>query len=457
MAKEIIMPKFGFTMEESTIVQWLVQEGAVVEQGDPICEVTTDKINMEVEAPADGIIAGIRYQAGDVVPVTDIIAWVIQEGEQVPDMPAPSKIPASTAEPAAPAPVPAANAAPASSNNVAATPIARRMAEAEGVDLSQVAGSGPEGKITREDVERYLQDQSAAGGKVRATPAARRVAREHSLDLAMITGTGPRGRVQEVDALAAAANKTRPAAAGTMAAAPMVSIVPSGEPQIIPLEGMRRTIAQRLQASYQQAPHILFTIDINMSKANEFRKYANERVPEGQLRISMTAIIVKATAWALRRYPIVNSYLMDDRIMIMPDVNVGMAVALEDGLIVPVIHHADQKGLMQIGSEVVDLSERARTGHLRPQEVADGTFTISNLGMYGIDQFTSIINPPQVGILSVGRIAKRFVPGEHDEPLALPLMTVTLAVDHRVIDGAVGANFLTAVRDALEEPASVLL
>ncbi len=454
MAKEIIMPKFGFTQEESTIVAWLKQEGDPVEKGEPIAECTTDKVNMEIEAPEDGILGGIRYPAGATVPVTEIIAYVLQEGEAPPEAP----VPAASAAPAAEEAPAAPPRDDADGGAADATPLARRIAEAEGVDLSAVAGTGAGGKVTREDVERYvaaMRTADPADGKVRATPAARRVAREQGLDLAAIAGSGPRGRVQEADALAAAEAQTAATAPALQPVAP--AIAPAGEPQVIPLEGMRRTIAQRMQQSYQQAPHVSFTLDVDMTKAIAFREYANQRVPEGQPRISMTALILKAVAWALRQHPMVNSYLLRDEILVMPDVNVGMAVALEDGLIVPVIRNADRKGLVQIGQEVVDLSRRARSGELRPEEVADGTFTVSNLGMFGIDRFTAIINPPQVGILAVGRIAKRFVPGENDEPVAKPLMTVTLVTDHRVIDGAQSAQFIATLRDALEEPASILL
>lgn len=451
MAKEIIMPKFGFTQDDSTIVAWLKNEGDPVEKGEPIAECTTDKVNMEIEAPEDGILGGIRYQAGETVPVTEVIAYVLQEGESAPTGAA-AKPAAEAAEPAAEAP---AEPAPASGAGPLVTPIARRVAEAEGVDLSAVTGSGAGGRITREDVEAAARSVKAApaDGKTRATPAARRAARETGVDLAGVAGSGPRGRVQEADVLAA---EPAPAAAPAAALAP-VRLAPTGEPQVVPLEGMRKTIAERMQQSYQQAPHVNFTLDVDMTEAIAFREYANERVPEGEPRISMTALIVKAVAWSLRQHPVLNSYLRGSDVYVMPDVNVGMAVALDDGLIVPVIHQADRKGLFEIAREVVDLSRRARAGELRPEDVTDGTFTVSNLGMFGIDRFTAIINPPQTGILAVGRIAKRFVPGANDEPVARPLMTLTLVTDHRVVDGAQSAQFIATLRDALEEPASLIL
>jgi pyruvate dehydrogenase E2 component (dihydrolipoamide acetyltransferase) len=447
MAKAIIMPKFGFTQEESTIVAWLKNEGDVVEKGDPIAEVTTDKIDMEVEAPADGILGGIRRQAGETVPVTEVIAYILAEGEEPPP---PEETPAET--PVADSSPSAAPAPPAAAD---ATPVARRVAEAEGVDLAAVAGSGPGGKITRQDVEshvagRVLAPSDEGNGRVRATPAARRVARERGIDLAAVEGTGPRGRVQEADALAAV-ERAAPSVVPTPAP------VPAGEVEVIPLEGMRKTIADRMQQSYQQAPHITLTRDIDMTNAVAFRRYANDRLPEGAPRISMTALIVKAAAWALREYPIMNAHLIDDAIYLMPNVNVGVAVALDGGLIVPVVHDADRRGLREVGAAVADLAARAREARLRPGDLDGGTFTVSNLGMLGIDHFTAILNPPEVGILAVGRTTDRFVPGERGEPVAKPIMTVTLAVDHRAVDGALGAHFLAALCDAIEEPASIIL
>ncbi|NDJ76868.1 MAG: 2-oxo acid dehydrogenase subunit E2 [Chloroflexi bacterium] len=440
MAKEVIMPKFSMTQEVGKIAHWLRAAGDVVEKGEPIAEVETDKVNMEIEAPADGILGGIRYQAGDEVPVTVVIAYILAEGED-----APAGQASAGATPAEPAPEPQRTAA------VSATPVAQRMAAETGIDLAQVAGSGPGGRITRGDVERHLAAASppSGNGKVRATPAARRIAREHNIALVTVAGSGPNGRIQAADVQTAATQDAVPTSPAMAA--------PSGTPTIFPLEGMRRTIADRMQASYQQAPHILFSADIDMTRARELRQTINARLPEGEPPVSMTAILVRMCAWTLRQHPIVNSHFRDGQIWLMPTVNVGVAVALDDGLIVPVIHHADQKGLRVIGAEVHELAARARAGRLRPQDMMDGTFTVSNLGMYGIDHFTAIINPPEVAILSVGRIAKRFMPDDNDQPVALPLMTVTLAVDHRVIDGAVAAQFVATLKAVLEEPVSLLM
>ena len=457
MAKTIIMPRFGMTQEEATIVKWIKKEGERVEYGDPICEVTTDKINMEVEATADGILAGIRFAENETVPVTAVIAYVLAEGESIP-----------TGEPAQSVAEPVASPAPQMERAVEVTPVARRMASEQGIDLAVLAstpGSGQGGKITRQDVERYLAGQAggtpttAQPGKLRATPAARRLARQGQVDLHQVKGSGFEGRIQGSDVQATITRPvTQPRPIETVGATlppsviqPAVGQLTGGvQPQAIKLEGMRRTIAQRMQASWQTIPHILITLDIDMTQAIAMRESFNTRYGGEKSAISMSAVLVKACAAALRQHPLLNAYFRDDQILLLPNINIGMAVALEEGLIVPVVRDADQKSLYQIGQEVTDLSSRARQGALRPEDVVDGTFTISNLGMFGVDQFTAIINPPQVAILATGRIAKRFVPDEYERPVLRAMMTLTLAVDHRVIDGAGAARFLNTLRGILE-------
>jgi pyruvate dehydrogenase E2 component (dihydrolipoamide acetyltransferase) len=461
MAKSVIMPRFGMTQEEAEIVHWLCAEGDRVEQGDPICEVTTDKVNMEVEAPATGRLTDIRFQAGDTVPVTQIIAYITSEQEyQTRDNQAADKEPVepvnqSTPQPAAP-PV------------ISATPLAQRIAAEAGLPLENIQGSGTRGKITRDDIQRALNsreepDNTAgeSGRKLPASPAARSLANQLGIDLKAISGTGPLNRIQGWDvqkfhqALVKSAGSSR---LDQEALIPPYGVQsPDGnsnqdEVEIIPLEGMRKTIADRLQASYQQAPHIFLTIEIDMGRALALRAALNPRQPAGREPVSLTALIVKASALALHDQPLLNSHLLDGNIHRFKQINIGMAVALEDGLIVPVIHAADQKGLNWLGDKVADLSQRARSGKLRANDITGGTFTISNLGMFGIDQFTAIINPPQVGILAVGQIARRFVPDQDDQPVARSLMKVCLSADHRVIDGLVAARFLSALRDRLENP-----
>jgi len=451
MAKPVIMPKFGFTQETSVIVRWLAQPGQTVEQGDPIAEVSTDKVDMEVEAPASGILDGVRFQEGDEVPVTAIIAYIRQPDETLPpETLAAEEQPVAKATPPPPRPVftPAGGVSP-----TRATPVAARVAADLGVDIAQVSGSGPGGRITRKDVETYAAQARPAApsspppvsssGKVRAAPAARRLARELGVDLSRVQGTGPRGRVQSVDVRAAAAT-------------PAPSPLP-GVREVIPLTGMRKTIAQRMQASAQQAPHITFDADVDVSALEALRRRANAALPEGHPHVSLTALIAKACAWALQRHPRMNARLEDDSILLLADINIGIAVALDEGLIVPVVHDVNHKGVLEIAADIAAVVERARSGKLRGEDLQGGVFTISNLGMFRVDRFTAIINPPETGILAVGRVRKRFVPDENDQPVLRPMMTITLSADHRVVDGAIAARFLDDIRTALEHPDAMIL
>jgi pyruvate dehydrogenase E2 component (dihydrolipoamide acetyltransferase) len=425
------MPKFGFTQEEAQLVRWIKHAGESVEQGEPIAEVTTDKINMEVEAPASGVLADVSVREGDTIPVTSLIAYIFAPGEPLP------------------APGPAQAQAPLEATQPRITPIAARLAAEQGVDVERIPGSGPRGRVMRRDVETYL---AGNGDKVRATPAARRAARESGLNLAKVAGSGPQGRIQASDVLAAQATvATQPAAPSTAPSAPRRA------PTIIPLAGIRKTIATRMQQSARDAPHITLAMDLETSAAEALRARANQGLTEGQPRISLTAILTRTAAWALRRHPWLNSRLEGENILLLPNINIGIAVALDDGLIVPVVREADQKGVVQLAAEIADLSERARSGALSPDDVAEGTFTISNLGMFGVDRFTAILNPPQAAILAVGRVSKRVIPNEADQPVVRPMLTVTLSADHRIVDGVVAARFLADLREGFERPETLIL
>ncbi len=452
MATPIIMPKFEMAQETGTIMRWVKQNGDEILRGEPIMEVETDKVVMDVEAPEDGILAGATAAEGDVIPVATVIAYVLQPGEE---LPADSAAPAAD-QPAAAEPASAQQAATAS--DLKATPVARRRAAAAGIDIAAVPAPG-EGKVTREHVEAYLSGQNGrpatAAPRPYATPAARRVAAEAGLDLAAISGSGPDGRVQELDVIHAAETAQAPAQP--------VAPVPATAPQTgarVPLQGMRRTIATRLLDSYQSIPHVMFTVTADMSAMQAERVALNaDAAAEGLPKVSMTALLVKVIAWALGRHPLVNASLFDDGIEYHDAINVGMAVALDDGLIVPVIHNADTLGIQDIAAQVGELTSKARAGTLGLADVQGGTFTISNLGMLGIDQFTAIINPPQSAILAVGRTVKEPVvieTGAGDEVVIRPQMKMTLSVDHRIIDGAVAAQFLQDVVRGLERPSRLL-
>lgn len=452
MAKAVIMPKFEMSQETGTVVRWLKKEGDAIKKGDALLEVETDKVVMEVEAPDDGILAGISAKEGDVVPVTTTIAYLLTQGETLPSGAAVDRQPV---EASVPAPTPAAAVSheePSKSVVLSATPVAEKAARAAGVDLSLVPALENGARITRKDVEDYLRAQVESGGAKRATPAARRAARENSVDLKAIPGSGPRGRVQEADVRA-----YKPAT---------ISAAPSGEQplssdEVIPLQGMRKRIAERMTQSYQSAPHIMLSVEADMSAALTWRANSNaQREAQGKAKLSVTAVLVKAVAAALKKNPYINAALLEDGIHLRKAVNIGVAVALDNGLIVPVVRDADRISAEAVNEKVDELARKARQNQLLPSDVTGSTFTISNLGMYGVDHFTAIINPPEVGILAVGRVVKRAVVVEEEngeESLRIrPMMAMTLSVDHRVADGASGAQFLKDLVALLQEPGSYL-
>lgn len=444
MATEVIMPKFGMAQEEGTVLRWLKQEGDPVEKGDVLLEVLTDKMDMEVEAQASGVLRGIRVQADETVPVATVLAYILAPGEPLPTAPEPEPSAAAAPE----TPVQTAAATPPK-----ASPVAQRIAREAGVDLNQVAGSGPGGRVTRADVEAHLASAPAAepqmGGKVRATPAARRIAREAGVDLAQVTGSGPKGRVQADDVTHYVAART---ARQAEAPAP-----PAGQP----LRGVRKTIARRLSHSWQTIPHITFTASLDMTAAESLRARLGPEVKEWTgASLTPTVLLAKAVAATLSHHPRLNAWLQpqggDLLLTEHGSVNLGVAVALDDGLIVPVIRDAQGMGLADLAAAIADLSARARSGELHPDEVAGGTFTISNLGMYPLDHFTAIIDPPQVAILAVARAQVRPLwDGEQFTPA--PIMQVTLSADHRAVDGAVAAAFLADLKAMVEEPGRMLL
>lgn len=448
MAYEMILPKVDMDQESGTIVEWKKNNGDEVKEGEIVLVIETDKVAIDVEAPASGTLQGITSQPGDTLPIATVIAYILKPGEEMPAEAKSAPAPAAEAAPAAksePAPQPAAPA----------TPVAQKMAADLGVDLSQVAGSGTGGKITKADVEAASQQPAAApaapapsaDGKVNAVPAARREAREQGIDLAAVSGSGPAGRIQSADVLAAASAGAASAGAARLSAGSQL------EDQVIPLAGMRKTIAERMTASYQNVPHITFTARVDMTQFNQARKVLNAHSEKVDgVKISATALIAKITAMTLTRHPWLNGSLQGDNILLHKDVNMGVAVALEAGLIVPVVQQADRKGIAQIALEINDLAVRAREGSLAPGDVKNGTFTISNLGPFGVESFSAIINAPQAGILAVGATYNEAVPLENGEIVSRPVMNISLSADHRIVDGAVAAYFIADLKAALENP-----
>jgi pyruvate dehydrogenase E2 component (dihydrolipoamide acetyltransferase) len=427
---EITMPKLSDTMMEGTLLRWRKKKGDKVEVGDILAEVETDKATMEMESFEEGVLTDIYVPEGGKVVVGAPLALVLKEGEKAGER--------STG----PKSAPAAPAAPASRPAVASgrplTPRARAAA------LRAGGGGGAEGNLNE-------------GVRVKATPLARKIADARGVHLAGLQGTGPGGRVIAFDVENAPVGAGR-GSAPAAGASPVAAILPTpiaGMPETkVPLSGMRRVIAERLLASKTQIPHFYLTIEINAAPMMAFRK---EYIAASGGKITFNDIALSAVARAAMQKPKVNAAFAGDAIIEYGSVNLSVAIAVEDGLVTPVIRDAQKLSLKEISAAVKDLALRARDKKLKPEEYAGGTITVSNLGSYGIEQFCAIVNPPQAAILAVGAIVKKPVVNERDEIEIGHRMSITLSGDHRVVDGAVAAEYMSALRKLLESPALLLL
>ncbi len=417
------MPALGMAQETGKLIRWLKAEGEQVTQGEPLLEIETDKATVEIEAAASGALANVTARQGEDIPVGQVIALILAPGETAPVK-------------AATAPRPAA-AAVTRSSGAAASPLAARIAAEHGVDLAQIRPDG--GRITKQDVLAYVQTRQAPsrsgnGQRVLASPKARRLAREQGLDLRMLAGSGPDGAVLAADVEAAAAPDS--ALSG----------------RALEVSTMWRVMVERLSQAWTTIPHFYLTREVDASRLISWREVAVNRAAE---KITYTDLLVKLVAAALRDHPRANAVWQDGAIRVGEAIHIGLAVAVEAGLIVPVIHHADTLTLAQIAARRQELVERANAGRTRLEDLQGGTFTISNLGMYGVDAFSAIVNPPQAAILAVGRIADRVVP-INGQPAVRPMMVLTLSCDHRVVDGARGAQFLDTLAALIEEPVGLI-
>jgi pyruvate dehydrogenase E2 component (dihydrolipoamide acetyltransferase) len=440
MATKVHMEALSPTMEEGRLVKWAKHEGDAVKSGDTLAEVETDKAVMELVARADGQLIKVLVPEGSTVPVGDVVAYIGSAGEKVDggEPAAPPTKPAAPAEksersaargaretqpapapskPASPAPAPraptptppSAPMAPADATRVKASPLAKRIAKEAGVDLKLVQGSGPGGRVVKRDIEGAPAQPSAA------------------------------------EAAAAAGPRTADRAPRT-----------SGAPyEDVPLTQIRKTIAKRLATSLGPVPHFFLTNEVDMERAAEAREALNKQLGDDG-KISFNDIVIKAVALALVRHRACNAWFQDDHIRYWNEVHIGMAVAVEDGLITPVIRYADTKSLSEIGNEARDLAQKARNRRLKPDEYTGATFSVSNLGMFDIDQFTAVINPPEAGIVAVGSIVPKAMP-EGDRVVVRRRLRLTMSCDHRVIDGATGAAFLKTLKQMLENPLAMLL
>ncbi|HCL25462.1 MAG TPA: 2-oxo acid dehydrogenase subunit E2 [Dehalococcoidia bacterium] len=439
MATSIVMPQMGYDMHEGKVVRWLKKEGEDVARGEVIAEIETDKATVEFEAYTGGIMGRIVADEGVSIPVGDLIAVITEPGEAVPGDVAPAAS-AAEAEATAPAEAPASTPtpAPAAPNGfVRASPLAKRLARERGVDLITLTGTGPEGRIVEADIPE---------AEVRASPLARRLAQERGIDLSTITGSGPGGRIVEADI----PEETAPAAAPVPASTPAPA---AGEN--VELSRMRQAIAKVTVDSKREAPHFYVTAEIDMTKAMSFRQDINNEV-DGEKRVSVNDLIVKASAIAISRHPKFNSFFRDDHLQMNSSINVGIAIALESGLIVPGINDCGNKSLVEIAAASRDLVSRANSGTLRNEEYSGTTFSVSNLGMFDIDSFTAIIFPPHAAVLAVGTVREQ--PVVRDGELAIAqIMKATLSTDHRVADGAEAAQFLVEIKKLLENPVSLVI
>jgi len=431
MSIDILMPALSPTMEEGTLAKWHVKVGDTVKAGDVIAEIETDKATMEVEAVDEGVVEAILVNAGtENVKVNALIAKLVGEGESAAPPPAKAPDKPDSAKPdnslvptaqTAQTPQTVQSAAPvADGARVLASPLARRLAAAAGLDLKTVKGSGPHGRVVKADVE--------AAGKGGAAPAK------------------------------AAATASAPAAA----AAPRQALsleqmgIPAGSYDLVPLDGMRKTIARRLTDSFRDVPHFPLTIDLEIDGLLAARSKINSLLADQGVKVSVNDIIIKAVAVALKRVPEANASYTPEGIAMHKHADIAVAVAIDGGLITPIVRAAETKGLAQISAEVKDLAARAKAKKLKPEEFQGGTFSVSNLGMFGIKAFASIINEPQGAIMSVGAGEQRPVV-KNGQLAVATVMTVTLTCDHRVVDGAIGAKFLAAFKPLIEEPLTLIV
>jgi len=451
LATSMVMPQMGYDMHEGKVVRWLKKEGEEVIRGEVIAEIETDKATVEYEAYTGGVMAMIVAAEGVTIPVGGLIAVITAPGEAIPeDILTDAALAASPAPAASEAPSPGASAAPAESDGeVRASPLARRLAKERGVDLSAITGTGPGGRITEADIpEQGAPAAASVNGYVKASPLAKRLARERGIDLATLSGTGPGGRITEADVPEHAPVAAAPGSAETVAPAGLTS-------ENVELSRMRQAIAKVTVDSWQSAPHFYVSVDIDMTKAMSFRRDVNDEL-DAEKRVSVNDLIVKASAIAIGRHPKFNSFFRDDHLQMNASINVGIAIALESGLIVPGINGCENRSLVEIAAASRDLAARANNGSLRNDEYSGTTFSVSNMGMFDIESFTAIIFPPHAAILAVGTVKEQ--PVVRDGELAIAqIMKATLSTDHRVADGAEAAQFIVEIKKLLENPISLVI
>ena len=428
MATKVHMEALSPTMEEGQVVKWLKSEGDDVTSGEIIAEIETDKATMELTARGDGVLRAILVGEGGTAPVGDVIALIGAVDEDISELQAASLAASG------------GNGVGAGEGEGGGAPSDAELAARTDVAAGEAPASGSDSAIDR---------------RIKASPLARRLATESGVELSRMSGSGPAGRIVKRDIEAAIAAGTA-APISTAPTSTLPVLVPSGaEFEDVPLSQMRKTIARRLTESIGPVPHFFLTIEVDMGRAMDARRTINAMLEREGRKISLNDLIIRATAAALKRHPACNAHWLGDSIRLFNRVHIGVAVAVEDGLITPVIRDADLKGVAHIGAEVRELAGRAREKKLQPDEYTGATFSISNLGMFGIHEFTAVINPPEAGILAVGGVEEVPV-AEAGQVVVRNRMKITMSCDHRVIDGALGAAFLATLKGMLEEPTAIL-
>ncbi|TVX83939.1 2-oxo acid dehydrogenase subunit E2 [Peribacillus simplex] len=436
MAEQVLMPKLGATMESGTILDWMKSEGDRVEKGEPILEIMTDKINLEVEATTSGILLKRLFDVDVEVPVLEVIAYIGEPGEKVEDIQSYQKN--SVKIEGASEPVVESTSSSTSLekqmditvNRPRRTPAARKLARENGINLHQIKGTGLNKRIHVKDVELFINSQQ------RVSPLASKLANDQNIDLATIQGTGVNGKIITEDVV-----KNR--------------LIPQSH--TIQYTGMRRVIGEKMVQSVTTVPHVTLTTEVEMTAATEIRTKLLDKISKVTgYRLSYTEIFIKATAQALKAHKMMNASLNGNTIELHSEVNVGVAVAIPNGLVVPVIRNADIMGLSDLTEKNKRIVKLARENKLDPEHLVGGTFTISNLGMYAVDVFTPIINKPQSAILGIGRILEKVV-ADNGSFAAKQFVNLSLSFDHRVIDGAPAAEFLTELKNLLENPYELMI
>lgn len=439
MAVEVVMPRMGLTMEEGTVVHWHKQQGEPVAKGEPLLEIETDKVTAEIEANADGVLGKILIEEGVTVPIGTPIAYIIAPGETLPKDGPP--VPAGArAQQTSPDFTPASEkeeSLPEADTRLRASPAARRAARELGMNLGSIQGHGPMGRILETDVRRAW-DQMKRAGEKRLTPVAARMVSELGIDLSQVEGSGPRGMIRKSDL-------------------PSIAPSPGLAGEFLEVSGVRKVMAERMADSFSTAPHFYLMAEADASALVTLRE---ELIPKVEarvgVRLTFTDLLAFFLAKALAEQPLVNAAWADGHIRMNQAVNLGIAVDSERGLVVPVIHAADKLTLADLARARAGLTEKAHSGKLSLDDLANGTFTLSNLGTYRVDMFNAILNPPQAAILAVGRIREKVLPHE-GQPAIRPMIGLSLTCDHRVLDGATGAKFLSRIVEFIEEPYSLFL